>query len=107
MGQLPRPSRQQVLRAGKEIPAERRVGASELRRQGRRQSRRALHRGGAVHEPSRQDRKSTRLNSSNQIISYAVFCLKKKTTFFTNRFDDISPRSTGAIYMHTGHGQTS
>src|SRR5258708_28675435 len=27
-----------------------------------------------------QDRKSTRLNSSHQIISYAVFCLKKKTT---------------------------
>src|SRR5258708_22387465 len=25
-----------------------------------------------------QDRKSTRLNSSHQIISYAVFCLKKK-----------------------------
>src|SRR5207244_11260086 len=31
-------------------------------------------RGGA----SPQDRKSTRLNSSHQIISYAVFCLKKK-----------------------------
>src|SRR5947208_4152818 len=28
----------------------------------------------------RPDRKSTRLNSSHQIISYAVFCLKKKTT---------------------------
>src|SRR5258708_19254175 len=27
----------------------------------------------------RKDRKSTRLNSSHQIISYAVFCLKKKT----------------------------
>src|SRR5207244_5346662 len=26
------------------------------------------------------DRKSTRLNSSHQIISYAVFCLKKKIT---------------------------
>src|SRR5258708_8417527 len=26
----------------------------------------------------RGDRKSTRLNSSHQIISYAVFCLKKK-----------------------------
>src|SRR5947208_16930501 len=25
-----------------------------------------------------RDRKSTRLNSSHQIISYAVFCLKKK-----------------------------
>src|SRR2546430_8516483 len=27
-----------------------------------------------------QDRKSTRLNSSHSQISYAVFCLKKKTT---------------------------
>src|SRR5207244_11846496 len=27
------------------------------------------------------DRKSTRLNSSHQIISYAVFCLKKKTIY--------------------------
>src|SRR2546422_6500874 len=28
--------------------------------------------------PARQDRKSTRLNSSHGYISYAVFCLKKK-----------------------------
>src|SRR5438094_4764863 len=27
-----------------------------------------------------RDRKSTRLNSSHRTISYAVFCLKKKTT---------------------------
>src|SRR2546426_8801599 len=27
------------------------------------------------------DRKSTRLNSSHLVISYAVFCLKKKNTF--------------------------
>src|SRR5258708_33341967 len=27
------------------------------------------------------DRKSTRLNSSHQIISYAVFCLKKKKQY--------------------------
>src|SRR5256885_5273363 len=27
-----------------------------------------------------QDRKSTRLNSSHLVISYAVFCLKKKNT---------------------------
>src|SRR5207244_12055534 len=30
------------------------------------------------HPLGRSDRKSTRLNSSHQIISYAVFCLKKK-----------------------------
>src|SRR5258708_20802086 len=35
-----------------------------------------------------QDRKSTRLNSSHQIISYAVFCLKKKKQFH------IPPRAT-------------
>src|SRR5260221_8922249 len=29
-------------------------------------------------EYSRTDRKSTRLNSSHTVISYAVFCLKKK-----------------------------
>src|SRR5215468_11352833 len=29
-------------------------------------------------QPGRQDRKSTRLNSSHITISYAVFCLKKK-----------------------------
>src|SRR2546425_7727568 len=29
-------------------------------------------------ESSRRDRKSTPLNSSHQLISYAVFCLKKK-----------------------------
>src|SRR5258708_26950602 len=31
----------------------------------------------------RGDRKSTRLNSSHQIISYAVFCLKKKKVLFS------------------------
>src|SRR3990170_7838499 len=34
------------------------------------------HRG--YNRSGRGDRKSTRLNSSHQIISYAVFCLKKK-----------------------------
>src|SRR5256885_2519722 len=32
-----------------------------------------------VHIDAQQDRKSTRLNSSHLVISYAVFCLKKKT----------------------------
>src|SRR5258707_7534346 len=32
------------------------------------------------HPEDRQDRKSTRLNSSHANISYAVFCLKKKNT---------------------------
>src|SRR5258708_29417243 len=36
-----------------------------------------------------RDRKSTRLNSSHQIISYAVFCLKKK-----NNIIDAMTKST-------------
>src|SRR2546426_3734373 len=60
------------------------VGA-DLRRQGSRDrrvvhARSAAHRqeGRAVLEVQREDRKSTRLNSSHLVISYAVFCLKKK-----------------------------
>src|SRR5256885_3234751 len=32
--------------------------------------------------PLRRDRKSTRLNSSHLVISYAVFCLKKKNLVY-------------------------
>src|SRR5256885_6162161 len=35
--------------------------------------------------PRRRDRKSTRLNSSHLVISYAVFCLKKKNRYATCR----------------------
>src|SRR3712207_7018484 len=48
--------------------------ASRLRRGGG--GERVCSRGGA--RGRRQDRKSTRLNSSHANISYAVFCLKKK-----------------------------
>src|SRR5258708_11318835 len=37
---------------------------------------------GLASDPRPGDRKSTRLNSSHQIISYAVFCLKKKNTTY-------------------------
>src|SRR5207244_13581705 len=44
-----------------------------------------------------RDRKSTRLNSSHQIISYAVFCLKKKKTPHSRRREPKwSPSMTGA-----------
>src|SRR5438552_14501747 len=43
-----------------------------------------------------QDRKSTRLNSSHQIISYAVFCLKKKTTKKQPRPEMPEPTTRGA-----------
>src|SRR2546422_3076824 len=38
----------------------------------------SVARGVDQHVGGRQDRKSTRLNSSHGYISYAVFCLKKK-----------------------------
>src|SRR5258708_16825607 len=37
-----------------------------------------LHALTSIQAVEPEDRKSTRLNSSHQIISYAVFCLKKK-----------------------------
>src|SRR5258708_27959834 len=44
---------------------------------------------GPAQKAQQIDRKSTRLNSSHQIISYAVFCLKKKKNYktFTNSFN--------------------
>src|SRR2546427_2122643 len=36
-----------------------------------------------INGPAGSDRKSTRLNSSHSQISYAVFCLKKKTIHST------------------------
>src|SRR5258708_29201993 len=41
-------------------------------------------------DPPGEDRKSTRLNSSHQIISYAVFCLKKKKKK-TNKLSSTQP----------------
>src|SRR5258708_9530553 len=53
-------------------------GRSRLVPFGRRKVRRVVVQG---HQTANDgDRKSTRLNSSHQIISYAVFCLKKKKT---------------------------
>src|SRR2546427_4945623 len=40
---------------------------------------------GARERREDRDRKSTRLNSSHSQISYAVFCLKKKTTTASHR----------------------
>src|SRR5437870_9278109 len=39
---------------------------------------------GGIDGDDRQDRKSTRLNSSHVAISYAVFCLKKKSTLLVH-----------------------
>src|SRR5437868_12372899 len=50
----------------------------------------ALAHVGAILE--QQDRKSTRLNSSHVSISYAVFCLKKKTVARAATWARSSPR---------------
>src|SRR2546430_8925931 len=68
-------------------------------RQGRRDTRVLQHvpPPGRAHRQGRQDRKSTRLNSSHSQISYAVFCLKKKKKHYsraTNLFRyDVSTRT--------------
>src|SRR5205807_8655974 len=52
----------------------------------RRAARHAHARRGHARAPARRDqrdRKSTRLNSSHLVISYAVFCLKKKKKSLT------------------------
>src|SRR5258708_20776433 len=46
---------------------------------------------------AQQDRKSTRLNSSHQIISYAVFCLKKKRK---TSVDKITCVAAPSVYKH-------
>src|SRR5258708_12125756 len=55
-------------------------------------------RGPRAHGQARGDRKSTRLNSSHQIISYAVFCLKKKKKQ-KNKYNSIKKPDT----RHTPH----
>src|SRR5258708_17254951 len=54
------------------------------------------------------DRKSTRLNSSHQIISYAVFCLKKKKkrhkVLADKLRDDITHRVAPHARPHCGAG---
>src|SRR2546426_3302533 len=46
---------------------------------------------------ARLDRKSTRLNSSHLVISYAVFCLKKKKWDPHDGFSDVVDRSTAQL----------
>src|SRR5256884_3885293 len=47
-----------------------------------------------------EDRKSTRLNSSHGYISYAVFCLKKKTTRTQGRRSEPRRRWMAAVRQH-------
>src|SRR5256885_9426283 len=52
--------------------------------------------GFGVPVPFNRDRKSTRLNSSHLVISYAVFCLKKKKIQPSGQTDSLArpPRHT-------------
>src|SRR2546430_17230618 len=54
------------------------------------------HRAPLVAEVDRQDRKSTRLNSSHSQISYAVFCLKKKKQSHSPLLLQHTPRHASA-----------
>src|SRR2546426_2185023 len=51
-----------------------------------------------------QDRKSTRLNSSHLVISYAVFCLKKKKTSQAVRRRESSQNQDGLPGTDIGQG---
>src|SRR5258708_29845280 len=57
-----------------------RIGANRLRDRPVKRKLVAIRTEDQVVDSHGKDRKSTRLNSSHQIISYAVFCLKKKKT---------------------------
>src|SRR5437588_1901163 len=67
------------ISAGRPAPA-RRHSEARHRRDDRTRSRRCALLRRAHHGAAPGDRKSTRLNSSHTVISYAVFCLKKKKT---------------------------
>src|SRR5256885_8644803 len=58
-----------------------------------------------------EDRKSTRLNSSHLVISYAVFCLKKKTTLLLQPqitwIGEITFESTLAVTPLSSHACTA
>src|SRR2546430_360487 len=56
-----------------------------------------------LHSQPLSDRKSTRLNSSHSQISYAVFCLKKKTTSTSTT----TSGSTRTRHLRTSSGSTT
>src|SRR5207247_4704246 len=60
--------------------------------------------------PAAGDRKSTRLNSSHEWISYAVFCLKKKKkehTMIYNNGTSINACCTTTVQIYTEERMTS
>src|SRR5436190_16366249 len=69
------------LEVGLEVHARPRAVSGQVRHHGERRA------------PDLKDRKSTRLNSSHTVISYAVFCLKKKKKR-KNQSNNIETRKT-------------
>src|SRR5256885_3440767 len=74
-----------------------------LFRSGRAAAQRRDHGAGLCHlapgfEVAKADRKSTRLNSSHLVISYAVFCLKKKKK--CSHFHKPSARQVRTVTLH-------
>src|SRR5436190_7606579 len=59
----------------------------------------------ALPDERRRDRKSTRLNSSHTVISYAVFCLKKKKkqTHTITTYNMMTHRPTGEVLCMPSH----
>src|SRR5260221_5325191 len=57
---------------------------------------------------TQQDRKSTRLNSSHTVISYAVFCLKKKKIDLRARpeFAELDDRRESGFRQRLGHDRS-
>src|SRR6266536_788698 len=94
LARIPAPAREDRAGRARRVPAPRGLRLSVRRRGGnRRQESRQLPPDPRARAPARRgrqaplrrlargtrrDRKSTRLNSSHEWISYAVFCLKKK-----------------------------
>src|SRR2546422_5537286 len=81
-----------------------------LFRSARRQGRQASHAAGDARDRAvglarseGADRKSTRLNSSHGYISYAVFCLKKKTKAVTRLYDHGSTTASPKALRDHGH----
>src|SRR2546430_7640014 len=60
-----------------------------------------------LSESARQDRKSTRLNSSHSQISYAVFCLKKKKKIAYAGTSVACPHTAPCTLWRTNQSDTS
>src|SRR5260221_5318537 len=64
-------------------------------------NRQDLRLGAAAQLRIERDRKSTRLNSSHTVISYAVFCLKQKSTPLLERLPQLKPIMQHSNFPHS------